>query len=225
MLEAALAADRRRLGDAHESTLVSMAQLGELLRDLGELPDAEGLLRECYSGRQASLGPDHPDTLRAKSLLAYTLHLRGKHDEGERLMGEALAVQRELLRDTNTDTILTMGMTGDVFTRRGQPDAALRLTSEALRLARGSLANDAIGLGRVTAQHGLALADARRNDEAKLVLQEAYSLMEQSGVTAHPDARRVAARLADLYERSNADAESTDLARAWRAKSLPRTKP
>ena len=120
MIEQARAADRRRLGDSHASTLISMAQLASLFQESGELAEAEALWRECLQGRVATLGAESAATLRTRASLAYVLHLRGSSGEAGRLLTEALEAQERLLGSDHPDTTDSRKRPGEISNPRGK---------------------------------------------------------------------------------------------------------
>ena len=105
MLEQALAAERRRRGDLHANTLISMAQFALLLHEAGELGESETLWRECLKGRMTTLGPDSSTTLRTMTSLAQVLYARGKTAEAAALQAQALEAQQRLLGPDHPDTL------------------------------------------------------------------------------------------------------------------------
>ena len=63
MLREALEGRRETLGNRHPSTLISINDLGVLLKAKGDLAAAEPLYREALKGRRETLGSRHPHTL------------------------------------------------------------------------------------------------------------------------------------------------------------------
>ena len=62
MRDQVLQGQRELYGDAAPETLGSMASLGMLLKDLGDLEGARVLFREAVDGALATLGEEHPRT-------------------------------------------------------------------------------------------------------------------------------------------------------------------
>ena len=102
----ALQAVREVLGDRHPHTLVSINNLGLLLKAQGKYDEAEPLFREALQARRETLGDRHPDTLISINNLGMLLKEQGKYDEAEPLFREALKVWRETLGDRHPATRL-----------------------------------------------------------------------------------------------------------------------
>ena len=58
------------LGDEHPITLISMNDLAETLRALGDLQRARELHEQTLTARRRMLGDEHPATLTSKNNLA-----------------------------------------------------------------------------------------------------------------------------------------------------------
>jgi hypothetical protein len=70
MEEQTLAGYRRVLGEDHPDTLMSMNNLAEIRRALGDFQGARELHEQTLAGYRRVLGDDHPDTLRSMNNLA-----------------------------------------------------------------------------------------------------------------------------------------------------------
>ena len=70
LLEEALSARRRTLGDAHPETLAAVGTLAHQRYEAGDLPRATVLMVEVVAGRRQLMGPSHHDTLVAVWALA-----------------------------------------------------------------------------------------------------------------------------------------------------------
>ena len=84
-LEEALAGKRAALGEAHPSTLSSVYNLADLLRQLGDADAAIPLLREELAGCRATLGDDHEDTRYSVRNLVGLLQEQGAAQEAAQL--------------------------------------------------------------------------------------------------------------------------------------------
>ena len=79
---------RETLGDRHPSTLISVHNLGHLLKAKGDLAAAEPLFREELEVLRETLGNRHPDTLTAIGNLGLLLQDKGDDDAAEPLLRE-----------------------------------------------------------------------------------------------------------------------------------------
>ena len=70
LLEEALSARRRTLGDTHPETLAAVGTLAHQRYEAGDLPRATVLMAEVVAGRRQLMGPSHHDTLVAVWALA-----------------------------------------------------------------------------------------------------------------------------------------------------------
>ena len=79
-----LAKRRGKLREDHLNTLMSISDLGSLLRYQGKYEAAEEMQRRVLAGREKKLGSDHPDTLTSINDLAWVLRDQGKRWQKER---------------------------------------------------------------------------------------------------------------------------------------------
>jgi hypothetical protein len=71
------------MGDEHPDTLISMNNLGSLLKDQGNLGEAELLLREVLPASRRTLGDKHPLTVAADNNLKELLMMKKRLAEAE----------------------------------------------------------------------------------------------------------------------------------------------
>ncbi|MCG3127767.1 MAG: Serine/threonine-protein kinase PknD [Phycisphaerae bacterium] len=89
--EAALEIERE-LGGGHPRIAVSLAGLGKVLMQGGEIAPAEARLREALTVREGAYPADHPEVAHSRALLGELLILSGRAAEGEPLLRAALDV-------------------------------------------------------------------------------------------------------------------------------------
>ena len=98
LLREALQGKIANLGRRHPETLISVNQLGQLLRNrLAPVEEVEALLGEALEGRLEALGPRHPQTLNARGNLADLLRERGRLDQAVEALGDAVGISTEVL--------------------------------------------------------------------------------------------------------------------------------
>ena len=88
---------RARYGGDHPDTLVTQANLGSILREIGELERAREVLEENRRGMVGVLGPRHPQTLTAGLQLAMTWSRLGQFDTATELYEQIYALCEDLL--------------------------------------------------------------------------------------------------------------------------------
>jgi non-specific serine/threonine protein kinase/serine/threonine-protein kinase len=130
--EAALAALKSELGDAHPKTLAAVNYMGMLLHSQGELAEAEKYLTDALTGRRRVLGDDHPDTLSSINNMGLLRDLLGRFAEAESLYREALAGRRHALGDDHPDTLRSVSNLGAALQAQDRLLEAERCYREAL---------------------------------------------------------------------------------------------
>jgi tetratricopeptide (TPR) repeat protein len=87
----------------HSLTLTGRNTLGEILRSLKRLPEAEKEYRIVLEGRERFLPPGHYLVLRACYNLALCLHLQGKNEEARPLAERAAQGVKSALSSDNPE--------------------------------------------------------------------------------------------------------------------------
>ncbi|MCM2422845.1 tetratricopeptide repeat protein [Streptomyces sp. RKAG293] len=92
-------------GEDHPDTLAARHQQGDALQRLGQLREAERLLRHVHRRRALVLGDDDPRTLQSAVALSIPLYLLGQYDECLLRLDRAIAGQRRILGDEHVETL------------------------------------------------------------------------------------------------------------------------
>jgi serine/threonine protein kinase/tetratricopeptide (TPR) repeat protein len=140
--EAALRTRRAELGDDHPSTLVSINNMGYLLKLMGTYDEAESYSREALEGRRRVLGNDHPSTLLSINNMGLLLEEMGKLQEALGYYREALDGKRRVLGDDHPSTLVSINNMGSLLESMGKLEEALGYYREALEGRRRVLGND-----------------------------------------------------------------------------------
>jgi tetratricopeptide (TPR) repeat protein len=161
----ALVKRRRILGEEHPETLISIGNMGSLLRAQGKMQEAEPYYREALEKSRRVLGEEHPDTLIAISNMGFLLRAEGKLDEAEPYYREALTKYRRVMGDEHAATLISIDNLGGLLSAQGKHAAA-----EALLLP------------------GAAVATARlpTGDEVRLRLTRTITKLYEAWNTAEP---------------------------------------
>ncbi|MDG2030998.1 MAG: tetratricopeptide repeat protein [Phycisphaerales bacterium] len=83
-------------GDAHERTLESVSDLGQLRLSQGQFKESRALLETALTGRRALLGKEDPETIGSMQNLGMALYRQGEVEEAEVIWSEALELSRRV---------------------------------------------------------------------------------------------------------------------------------
>ncbi|MEP7096691.1 MAG: tetratricopeptide repeat protein [Dokdonella sp.] len=111
---------------------VARSNLSGILRDRGDLIEAEALIRHVLAARSVELGERAPATLSSRHKLAMILAARGDNPAAEAELRGVLAVQRDVLGSEHASTLTTIQGLANVLAESGRPDEAEVLTREAM---------------------------------------------------------------------------------------------
>ena len=142
LLQPAVDAARRNLGEVHPNTLAAVNELGDAYRYQGRLSDAERLYTELLRGRRLTFGVDHPDTLKAGFDLAGLYILQKRWEAAEQLALDVLARQRRVLGLEHADTLRSMNNLAAMYTLQERYTEAEPIIDQALDVTRRTLGGD-----------------------------------------------------------------------------------
>jgi non-specific serine/threonine protein kinase/serine/threonine-protein kinase len=208
----AVDARQATLGNDDAETLTSIATLGRLYLQQGQLGEAEPLVREALSGRRARLGETHHDTLDSVGDLATLLTAQGKFAEAERLFRQALDGARATLGSAHRVTIAALDNLAQVLFEQGEFSAAEPLSREALSGFRSALGDDDSETLQAIANLACVLQAQGKFAEAEPLHREALTRIRAKLGDEHPTTLTTINNLAGEYytERKFAEAEPLD---------------
>eukprot|EP00964_Phaeocystis_antarctica_P139927 scaffold104718_cov51-Phaeocystis_antarctica.AAC.1 len=122
LLEEALQAWRETLGDRHADTLVSIGNMGQLLKDMGKMEEARPLLEEALQASRETLGDRDPDTLMSIGNMADLLRANGALVEAQAVLGNAVGVAQEVFGSNHVITLVITAKAARL--RHAQPGGA-----------------------------------------------------------------------------------------------------
>lgn len=105
-------------------TLANINNVGELLKDKGQLAASEELYRKGLTGREEVFGMDHPATLEAAHSLAVVLEARRFFDQTEEMYLRAFEGKDRTLGKKNPSTCMTSVTIADFYKKLNRPKAA-----------------------------------------------------------------------------------------------------
>ncbi len=174
-------------GDLRDTLQTTRSNLSAVLREQGQLNEAEALTRQVLTARRSERGERAPATLASRHKLAMILEARGEYAQAETEMREVLVLQREVLGDTHARTLTTMQGLANIL-------AAQHKLDEAEVLARESQLGFENQFGESHVQSLTALNTLAYVLEERLQIAEAETLyrrivtLEERGEGDHPSA-------------------------------------
>jgi tetratricopeptide (TPR) repeat protein len=174
--------------------------VGNSLRELGHLVQAQGVLQKARGTRQELLGADHPDTLSTMNNLARVYKARGRYEDAETLYQRVLQARRRTLAADHSQTLTTMNDLGALYMARGRYEEAEKLYRQVLEGYRRTLGAD--HPQTLTGMNNLALVyHARgRYNEAEPLYQQVLEALRGTMGAHHPYTLTTTNNLARLYQ-------------------------
>ena len=129
-LERESIARRRKLLNgkpANQDLAWSLDNLAILLKQKGEMAEAESMFRQALPVWRQAVGNDHQYVANTLDHLAALLTKQGKHAEAERYIRECLAIRRRLLGDKHPDTINSLKNLVELLKKEGKDAEAEKL--------------------------------------------------------------------------------------------------
>ena len=186
LLERALAARRKALGDQHPDVAESAVELGVVLRAQGDYQRAERLVREALSTRRALFGEAHAEVAATLNVLAEVLYYKGEYARAAEMMREALAVNRRHGADSGLVATSLVNL-AETLRPLGQLEEAERMFKDALRIRRAVLGNDHPLVPATLTSLAALLRDLGDYAEAESLLREALATRRAILGAEHPD--------------------------------------
>ena len=122
--------DRAENNLAHNDALIpsAISHLGMILMSLGQMDEAEELLRESLERRKESLGPEnlqHPEVAVSMAQLATLLNSRGKMEEALDLSRKSLQIREKTLGNKHPTTVVGRTTLASRLEKAGKLEEAL----------------------------------------------------------------------------------------------------
>lgn len=175
--------------------------LADVLRERGNLAEAEAQVRSALALQEASLGKDHPDIALTLTSAANLLLQSGQLDQAEPLLRRALAMETRALGKDHPRVASVLHPLAVLLIKRGRHAEAEPLLRRALAIQEAApeqLAGD-VTAGRLNL--AALLMNLGRYAEAEQQLRRALTLAESSLGSEHTQVARAHGHLAVLSSR------------------------
>jgi eukaryotic-like serine/threonine-protein kinase len=203
--------------------------LGRISQQLGNLPQADRLLRAALEQRRQLLGPDDPDVAESLVALGQLRDAQAAYDEAERLVRDGLERTRKRLGPQHPAVARATTALGQVLENRGAYDQAITVLTEAVQLqslAAGNEADRAVAMSELANTHFYA----GHFDESEGLNRQVLALEKRLYGDRHPFVADTLINLGAIhFERGRySDAErfhreALEIMRAWYGADHPST--
>jgi serine/threonine protein kinase/tetratricopeptide (TPR) repeat protein len=184
--EQALETRRRVLGQEHLDTLVSINNIGSLLRSQGKLSEAEPYTREALEKGRRLLGEESRYTLESIGNMGSLLKFQGKLAEAEPYQREAMEKARRVLGEEHPDTLIAINNLGALLSVQGKLAEAEPYYREVMEKSRRVLGEESRPTIMYINNLGSLLQDQGKLSEAETYGREALDKSRRVLGEEHP---------------------------------------
>lgn len=187
--------------------------LGTAMKDAGNLPEAEKLLREVLDARVRLYGDENPRTLYSLNGVAAVLARQGKLAESAELFERALAVRRKVLGSLHPATLTLMSNLGANYVQLKRLDLAEPMLREAISGLSQTVGEKHSRWQVATANLAYLLEETGRSDEAESLYRSLIKLRRETSGGKDPETWAPMNNLATLLQARGKLDEANDLFR------------
>lgn len=120
--------------------IVARHELASALMDIGDVAEAESLVRVVYRNRVGTLGPTHKDTIASQVLLGLVLLSRSEtYMEGELLLNSALEIGSSVYPHNSAEIATLQSNVAGIYKALGDADRAIPLYEQSVHAMTSSL--------------------------------------------------------------------------------------
>jgi eukaryotic-like serine/threonine-protein kinase len=180
--------DRRSaLGESNQATLASRSELGDALRFLGKLDEAEEHLRAALEAQRRAPGPDNLDTLVTTSRLGVVIYHKSDLKQADAILSSAVDGLRRLGRPATAELVDALQWLGQVLRDEDKRQQAVTVQLESLDLARRANGEDHPSTLSALDALGLLYWDLGRLNEAESYLRQSLDASRRVLGADHTD--------------------------------------
>ena len=187
----------QKVSDNYADVAASLKNLGDRMREKGNLDDAHSVLTATLSLQRKLLGDDHQDTLYTLNSLALTYEAQTNWSEAESVMREAVASRRKRWGNDDLQTIYAIRGLAEAIEGQGKWAEAEALRREALLSWRKRAGNSDAQTLREFENLAKVLMRQKRFGETERLLEEALA----PAVVGQPSSSNLLAQRVELMGR------------------------
>lgn len=201
LLENALAARRRLVGEDHVDVATSLVSNATFWFHKGEFKKAKPMLERALAIRQQALGPEDPAVATCLHNLGNMNLVMADYDEAERLLLQSLAIREKKLPPDAPDTATTVNSLGAVAYRKSDMAKARELWERTLAMRERVLGLEHPDVAQTL--NNLALVHTMTGDAggATPLLERVIRIQEKNLGPKHPDLAFALGNLGDAQLR------------------------
>jgi tetratricopeptide (TPR) repeat protein len=189
---------QRAMGEDHADTLISKSNLAAVLRQQGQVDEAQ-FLEECVvESRERLLGAEHLDTLAARANLAATLARQGRTAEALGMQDNVLDAYLRMLGSEHQLTLSCKAARADLLFQRGDTEHARFAQEQVLAARKRLLGAEHVDTLRSKTALASTLVRLQELDAARSLLDAVLQAQIRRLGPDHPDTRLAREHLADV---------------------------
>jgi MinD-like ATPase involved in chromosome partitioning or flagellar assembly len=189
---------QRAMGEDHADTLISKSNLAAVLRQQGQVDEAQ-FLEECIvESRERLLGAEHLDTLAARANLAATLARQGRTAEALGMQDNVLDAYLRMLGSEHQLTLSCKAARADLLFQRGDTEHARIAQEQVLAARKRLLGAEHVDTLRSKTALASTLVRLQELDAARSLLDAVLQAQIRRLGPDHPDTRLAREHLADV---------------------------
>jgi tetratricopeptide (TPR) repeat protein len=212
---------RRVLGDEHPDVAESLEALAIHHSAKGEYDEAVSPYLEALRIYRTRFGNAHQDVANVLANLASNAEKRGDYAEAESYYREVIRLELDLFGPSHHWVLNDTTELINVLLAKGDPASAETTARELLALRLKSLPPDDWTILDNRSLLGVCLADQKRFEEARVLLEEAATKLQEHPKASDETKRRALERIVRLYEdwdEEEPDTGKSGMVTEWRAK-------
>ena len=179
-----LADKERTIGKDHESTLVTVHNLGNIYFDQGKSMEAESMYQRALAGCIKAHGKDHISTFATVNSLGNVYYMQENFAEAESMYQWALVGREKVLGKGHISTLETISNMGLLYSEQGKLTEAESMYQRALIGKEKALGKEHISTLHTVNNLGVLYINQLKLAEAEIMFQRAFA-----GYTNNPQAK------------------------------------